>query len=148
MRSFLTMTLCLLLMACTATQKPNSTEEKPALTGVLWELSKIQSMDDSTYVPRAPGLYTLEFHEDGSVAVRADCNRGRGNWTSETASQLKITQLATTRAMCMPRSLHDRFISDLNYTRSFTLNEGKLYLATMADGAILEFLPGHSVPVE
>jgi heat shock protein HslJ len=148
MRSVLTITLCLFLTACTATQKPNTSEENPALIGVLWELSKIQSMDDSAYVPRAPGLYTLEFHHDGSVAIRADCNRGRGNWASETASQLSITQLATTRAMCIPRSLHDRFISDLNYTRSFTLNEGKLYLATMADGAILEFFPSRAMHVE
>lgn len=135
-------------MACTASQRPNNTEENPVLTGVLWELSKIQSMDDSTYVPRAPGLYTLEFHEDGSVAIHADCNRGRGNWTSENASGLNITQLATTRAMCMPRSLHDRFLSDLSYTRSFILDEGKLYLATMADGAILEFFPSRFMPVE
>lgn len=148
MRAFLTIALCLSLTACNATQRSKPTEENPTLTGVLWELSKIQSMDDSVYVPRAPGLYTLVFHKDGSVTVRADCNQGRGNWASETASQLSITQLATTRAMCLPRSLHDRFISDLNYTRSFILDEGKLYLATMADGAILEFFPGRPIKAE
>ena len=139
MRSLLTIILCLLLTACSATQRSDTTKEKPVLTGILWKLTKIQAMDGSTDQPRAPGLYTLEFHKDGSVAIRADCNRGRGNWASETADQLNITQLITTRAMCIPRSLHDQFISDLNDTKSFTLNEGQLYLTTMDDGSILEF---------
>ncbi|MBT4618114.1 MAG: META domain-containing protein [Gammaproteobacteria bacterium] len=94
MRSLLTITLCLLLTACSATQRSDTTKEKPVLTGVLWKLAKIQSKDDSTDLPRAPGLYTLEFHKDGSVAIRADCNRGRGNWASETAGQLYLTTMA------------------------------------------------------
>ena len=132
--------------ACTAHKKQVGYNAAP--TGVLWKLAKIQSKDDSTNLPRAPGLYTLEFHKDGSVAIRADCNRGRGNWASETADQLNITQLITTRAICIPPSLHDQFISDLNDTRSFTLNGGKLYLATMADGSILEFFSSRTTQVE
>jgi len=132
--------------ACTAHKKQVRYNAAP--TGVLWKLAKIQSKDDSTDLPRAPGLYTLEFHKDGSVAIRADCNRGRGNWASETADQLNITQLITTRAICIPPSLHDQFISDLNDTRSFTLNGGKLYLATMADGSILEFFCSRTTQVE
>ena len=138
----------LLLTACSATPKPDTSEESLTLTDVLWELALIQSMDDSVYTPRAPGLFTLRFQQDGSLVIRADCNRGRGSWTSETASQLNITQLVSTRAMCITPSLHDRFISDLNYTRSYIINEGKLYLATMADGAILEFVPGQTTSVD
>ena len=148
MRLLLTITLCLSLLACSATQKSVTAKAKPLPTGVIWELANIQSKDDLTGLPRAPGLYTLEFHKDGSVAIRADCNRGRGNWASEKADQLNITQLITTRAMCIPRSLHDQFISDLNDTKSFTLNEGKLYLATMADGSILEFFSSRAMQVE
>jgi heat shock protein HslJ len=135
-------------MACNATQRPDTTKGKPALAGVIWELANIQSKGDSTDLPRAPGLYTLEFRKEGSVAIRADCNRGRGNWASETADQLNITQLITTRAMCIPRSLHDQFLSDLNDARSFTLADGKLYLATMADGSILEFFSVRAMQVE
>lgn len=148
MRLLLTITLCLSLLACSATQKSVTAKAKPLPTGVIWELANIQSKDDLTGLPRAPGLYTLEFNEDASVAIRADCNRGRGNWTSETADQFNITQVVTTRAMCIPTSLHDRFLSDLNDTRSFTLNEGKLYLATMADGSILEFFSSRAMQVE
>ena len=147
MRSLLTVTLCLLLIACSATQTSDTPKGKPKLTGVIWELANIQSKDDSTDMPRAPGLYTLDFRKDGSVAIRADCNRGRGNWASETADQLNITQLITSRAMCIPRSLHDSYISDLNDTRSFSLNEGKLYLTTI-DGSILEFFSGRAMQVE
>jgi len=148
MRLLFNITLLLLLTACSTTQKPDTSEESLTLTGVLWELALIQSMDDSVYAPRSPGLFTLRFQEDGNLVIRADCNRGRGRWTSDTASQLNITQLVSTRAMCIPPSLHDRFISDLNYTRSYIINEGKLYLSTMADGAILEFVPGQTTSVD
>jgi len=43
--------------------------------------------------------------------------------------------------MCPPESLHDRFLSDLGYVRSFVMDGGHLFLATLADGAILEFEP-------
>ena len=145
MRSLLIFTLGLLLLACTPTQRPETAQEKLALTGVIWTLASIQSKDDSAGLPRAPGLYTLEFHNDGSVVIRADCNRGRGNWASETAGQLNITQIVTTRALCIPPSLHDRFLSDLNDTNSITFNEGKLNLETIAEGSILEFFSSRTM---
>ena len=145
MHSLLAITLCLLLLACSTTHRSVTAKAKPALTGVIWRLASIQSKDDSTGLPRAPGLYTLEFHKDGSVEIRADCNRGRGHWATENADQLNITQLVTTRALCITPSLHDRFLSDLNDTRSFTLTEGKLYVATMANGSILEFFSSRAM---
>ena len=145
MRLLLTITLCLSLLACSATQKSVTAKAKPLPTGVIWELANIQSKDDLTGLPRAPGLYTLKFNEDASVAIRADCNRGRGNWASETAGQLNITQIVTTRALCIPPSLHDRFLSDLNDTNSFTFNEGKLNLATIAKGSFLEFFSSRTM---
>jgi para-nitrobenzyl esterase len=44
-------------------------------------------------------------------------------------------------AICPPGSLHDRFIGDLGYVRSYVLKDGHLFLATMADGSILQFEP-------
>lgn len=148
MRSLLTFTLCLLLSACTPLQRPDTAQEKPALTGVIWTLASIQSKNDSAGLPRSSGLYTLEFQNDGNVVIRADCNRGRGNWASEAAGQLNITQIVTTRALCIPPSLHDRFLSDLNDTNSFTLNEGKLNLTTVAKGSVLEFFSSRALQAE
>ncbi len=110
------------------------------LAGTAWQLVRIQSMDDTVQVPDDRSMYTLQFGEDGTVAVRADCNRGTGGWTSEGAS-LAFGPLATTRAMCPPGSLHDAYIAQLSYVRSYVLRDGMLHLATMADGAILDFEP-------
>ncbi|HNP35643.1 MAG TPA: META domain-containing protein [Woeseiaceae bacterium] len=116
------------------------------LSGSAWQLVRIQSMDDSVYTPDERRHYTLEFGTDGSIAVRADCNRGRGTWNAESANQLLIGPLALTRAMCGPGSLHDRFVADLGFVRSYILQDGMLHLATMADGAILDFEPAALEP--
>ncbi len=111
------------------------------LAGVTWSLVNIQSMDDRDYPAEGKGVYTLSFRADGQVAVRADCNRGSGNWQSQGQSQVQIGPLMTTRAFCPPPSLHDRYLADLKYVRSYVMQGGHLFLATMADGAILEFEP-------
>ncbi len=98
-------------------------------------------MDDSTYRPDQPDAFLLTFDADGRVAVRADCNRGQGTWTYQAPSALLFGPLATTRMACPPGSLHDRFLRNLEYVRSFVMKDGHLFLATMADGAILEFAP-------
>ena len=98
-------------------------------------------MDDQTYVPDNPAAYLLTFRSDGTLDVRADCNRGHGTWTHQAPSGLELGPIAATRMACPPGSLHDRFLRDLGYVRSFVLRDGLLYLATMADGAILELAP-------
>lgn len=75
------------------------------------------------------------------MLVRADCNRGQGAWSFAEPSQLQFGPLATTRVLCPPGSLYDRFVGDLGYVRSFVMKDGHLFLATLADGAILEFEP-------
>ena len=112
-----------------------------ALGGTAWRLVAIQSMDDSRYVPAADAAYTLAFGDDGIVTLQADCNRGRGMFFAPPEGGLTFGPLALTRRLCGPDSLHDRFLSDLSHVRSFVLEDGNLYLATMADGAILEFEP-------
>jgi len=111
------------------------------LAGTAWQLVKIMSMDDRVDEPADRSLYTLVFGADGNVSLRADCNRGTGTWTSESAGQLGFGPLATTRAMCPPGSLFDRYIAQFEWVRSYIIKDGHLFLATMADGSIIEFEP-------
>lgn len=111
------------------------------LNGTAWRLIKISSMDDSVFQPEDNSNYTLSFNAEGQVAIQADCNRGAGGWTSESASQLGFSAIAATRAMCPPESLSDRYLSQFEWVRSYVLRDGHLFLATMADGAIIEFEP-------
>jgi heat shock protein HslJ len=112
-----------------------------SIAGTSWRLVQIVSMDDTTYTPDDPALYTLEFGTDGSMRVRADCNSGTGSYTSESASQLKFGVIAATQAECAPGSLHDRYMAEFQWVRSYTMKDRHLFLATMADGSIIEFEP-------
>jgi uncharacterized protein/heat shock protein HslJ len=106
-----------------------------------WRLVRIQSMDDTEYTPQDRDSYTLEFVDESAVRVRADCNRGQGTYERTGDSGLQLGPMAVTQALCPPDSLHDRYLSDLSYVRSFIARDGHIFLATMADGAILELEP-------
>jgi heat shock protein HslJ len=105
-----------------------------------WHLVKIQMMDDAVFVPGHPSRYTLDLGSDGQASVRADCNRGSGSYRLDGRS-LTFGPMATTRAMCPPGSLSDRYLEQLAHVASWLERDGKLHLATRADGAILEFRP-------
>jgi len=111
------------------------------LAGTSWQLLNITSMDDRVDVPDSPAKYTLEFRPDGTAQVVADCNRAAGTWTSESASRLQFGPLASTRALCPPESLSERYLAQFEWVRSYVLEGGHLFLATMADGSIIEFEP-------
>jgi hypothetical protein len=44
-------------------------------------------------------------------------------------------------AMCSPGSLADRYLAEFQWVRSYVMKDGHLFLATMADGSIIEFEP-------
>jgi heat shock protein HslJ len=111
------------------------------LEGTAWRLLNISSMDDTVHVPDDPGKYTLSFGADGHVAMRADCNRGTGTWSSESANRLSFGPVAATRALCPPPSLSEKYLAQFQWVRSYTMKDGHLFLATMADGSIIEFEP-------
>ena len=111
------------------------------LAGRTWQLVRIMSMNDTESVPKDRTLYTMRFKSDGDVQIRADCNRAVGNWTSETAGKLQFGPLASTKALCPPDSLHDEYMAQFPWVRSYVTKDGNLFLATMADGSIIEFEP-------
>ena len=121
---------------------PAATQESAGdLAGTSWRLVKIQGGDDKAAVPDDGTKYTLSFAADGAVAARIDCNRGRGSWKSEAPGQLSFGPLMLTRAMCLPESLHDRFVKDWQSVHGYALKDGRLYLSLVADGGVYEFEP-------
>jgi heat shock protein HslJ len=123
-------------------EEPSQTEDAVhELAGTSWRLVKIMGMDDSVAEPDDPSLYTLEFGTDGQASLLAGCNRGTGSWTSESGPQLEFGPIAATMAMCSPGSLADRYLAEFQWVRSYVMNDGHLFLATMADGSIIEFAP-------
>ena len=146
MKRMTTMMAALALAGCAVKEPsgvmtPTEGGQTAALGGTSWQLVEIQSMDDSTYAPGPEADYTLAFGADSTVQVVVDCNRGRAQYTATPEGTLAFGPMALTRRQCAPGSLHDRFLSDLSNVRSYVLEDGRLYLATFADGAILEFAP-------
>lgn len=118
-----------------------STAAAGALEGSAWRLLNISSMDDTVAVPDDPSDYTLSFNPENQASMKADCNRGTGRWTSKPPSGLTFGPIAATRALCSPQSLSERYLQELGWVRSYVMRDGHLFLATMADGSILEFEP-------
>ncbi len=116
------------------------------LDDTSWQLVQIQSMDDSVYLPNDPAKYTLRLQADGTAAIQADCNRATGSWTSEAAGRLEFGQLAATSALCTPDSISEKYLAQFQWVRSYVMENGHLFLATMADGSIIEFVPLNQAP--
>lgn len=133
--------LLLLAAGCSVFTHPPSQSAAPNLDGSAWQLVKFQGSDDTTLTPDDKTKYTIAFADDGRLSVRIDCNRGRGTWKSSGPNQLQFDQLALTRAMCPPGSLHDQLVKYWELVRSYILKDGHLFLSLMADGGIYEFEP-------
>ena len=116
------------------------------LAGTSWRLVKIMSMDDRVYAPGDRSKYTLELLSNGRTVIEADCNRGTGTWTSESPGQLQFGPIAATRALCPPGSLSERYLAQFEWVRSYVMEDGRLFLATKADGSIIEFEPVNVPP--
>ncbi len=129
----------LLLLLVTLAPTVLSAGENP-LDDTHWELVTIQSMDDTSDTPADPSRYTLAFAADGTVSIQSDCNQATGTWTAK-GSQLSFGSLAATLALCPPPSLDEVYRAQFEWVRSYVMRGGNLFLATMADGSIIEFRP-------
>ena len=131
-----------LLLSTLGCAGPGAAGEDAAASpiGTLWQLERIQMMDDTELRPEDPARYTLELGANGSVAVRADCNRGQGSHRLE-GVELRIGPLATTRMLCPEGSLGDRYAQLLGISATWMFVDGQLAIATAMDAAILFFSP-------
>lgn len=111
---------------------------QPTLQGVVWEWQQFRGGDDSIREPDDPERYTIEFLADGDLAIRADCNRGRGTYTVD-RPRIDMTVGPTTRALCPPESQSDAFLKDIDAFSSFVFRDGNLYFALPIDSGISEF---------
>lgn len=118
-----------------------SSSSTPALVGPVWQWEEYLGGDDSTVAPDDPSKYTIEFRDDGSVSVRADCNRGFGSY-AEQGGSLTIDVSGVTQALCEQDSLSDRYLRDLAQVRTYAIEDGKLFLNLMADAGDLRHARG------
>jgi uncharacterized lipoprotein YbaY len=118
----------------------------PGLCGTSWRLVRLVESDETERRPDDPAKYTLAFEADGGLAVRIDCSRGRGSWTSPVPSGLELGPLALTRAACPKGSLHDLVVKHWPAVRAYAIREGRLFLLLTDEGGILELEPAPAPP--
>lgn len=111
-----------------------------SLTGTVWGWTHTEYGDDSVVEAADPNRYTLTFEGDDNVAVRLDCNRGRGTYTLD-GSSLTLGPIASTRMACPVDSQVDRFAQDLEFVVSYVMDGDELALSLFADGGIMFFSP-------
>lgn len=109
----------------------------PEIVGA-WEMVRFVGMDDSQVEIKKPKDFSLNFMANGTFTGKVDINRIQGTYKRQ-GSSLSMKVETSTKAMPPPGSYHDKFLANLGYVRSMTLQNGKLFLALMADGGIMEF---------
>jgi len=120
------------------TMQLSPADEEMALIGPVWELEQIQYNDDTLLVADPPENYTVEFMADGGVAIQADCNQGRGEFSTDDSS-LDITVGALTRAACPPGSISNEFVQALDGAVIYFFQDGKLFMDIRYDTGTMRF---------
>ncbi|MBE9158725.1 META domain-containing protein [Nodosilinea sp. LEGE 06152] len=116
-----------------------SSTSAPALIGTLWKLQQIQMGDDTLLVPDQPEHYTAEFLEDGTLLVRADCNRGRSQFSTNDDRSLEVSPIATTLAACPEGSIGNEFVQALSNSATYFFQDGNLFIDLAFDSGTMQF---------
>ncbi len=124
-----------------ATPEPTTTPEAsaPGLTGTVWKWQQMTTPVEQVTVDNSAN-YTVEFKEDGTVAIKADCNNASGSYTT-TGNSISIPPMATTLAICPEGSLSDLFLSSLMGAASYYFDGPNLFLDLKFDSGTMQFAP-------
>ncbi|MGF1569623.1 MAG: META domain-containing protein [Nodosilinea sp.] len=109
----------------------------PPLVGTVWTLQQIQFNDGTLLVPNPPENYTVEFADDGSISIQADCNRAFGQFTQESDGRLTVNASGSTLAACPPGSLGNEFVQALNNSAIAFFQEGDLFIDMKFDSGTI-----------
>jgi heat shock protein HslJ len=116
-----------------------SSTPTPPLFGTVWQLQQIQFSDGTLLVAEPPENYTAEFSEDGTLVVRADCNRGRSGFSISDDRSLEVEPIATTRAACPEGSIGNEFVQALGNAGIYFFQGGDLFIDLTSDSGTMQF---------
>lgn len=130
--------------AAASTAAGASTDARPVgdvpLRGTVWQWQATAGADGATNPVSKPSLYTVEFRDDGTIGVRADCNSAGGTHSSD-GQNLSIFIGPQTEVACPTGSLSDVFLRDLAKVGGYRLQGGTLDLALQTEGGTMSFVP-------
>ena len=101
------------------------------LVGPTWRVTAVTTTVPAWQgvVPAADSLrYTITFANDGTAAIKADCNQVTATYTTSPGGSITIVPGASTMAMCPEDSMGQQFVAALSSVNSYTVNGDSLTL--------------------
>lgn len=167
-RTLLLITCCTILLAsCQFTGAPAATTQAPTpvstepivveptpltaidpnLTGQVWYWRAFLSNDDihHTLVDFSEN-YTIEFLEDGSVTIQADCNRAGTHFIQQDSS-LDFDEIEMTAQYCGDDSLDTLLIGYLTDVVTYVMEDDVLHLNLKMDAGNMVFTQAVDTPL-
>ncbi len=126
--------------------KANVTDKTPVINASFvnktWRWTGMtQTMPSKEVTVSNPNQYTIVFAENGTYAVKADCNTGKGNFTLE-KTVLKLSKPTLTTAYCGDKSVDRDLLDGLSRVKAFqTDSSGRLILTMENQNNRLVFKP-------
>ena len=113
-----------------------------------WQLVEIHGAANSIFVPRNPENYLLRFRLENRLQIEADCNQAGATYNIEGTS-MSLTDLVTTRKLCISPTLFNRYILNLIRAESLQIEGENLIVQSdiTSDWMLFEpyvFVPGVS----
>ena len=133
-----------LLFICAFNFNPVSAQEK-SLENTSWQLIAIYGFNNSEFIPNNPENYLMRFRLESRLQIEADCNQAGATWTQD-IDRLTLTDLVTTRKLCVQPSLFNRFIMNLDRSESYEFLDDQLILRTNSEADWMLFEPYVFVP--
>jgi len=115
-----------------------TTAPAPALVGPVWAWQGTTLSDGTRVTVADPSRYTLQLLPDGTVAIKADCNRVGGTYT-QNGNSLTITLGPSTLAACPPDSQADVYLQQLQAVDGYLFDQGALVLELKLDSGGMRF---------
>jgi heat shock protein HslJ len=113
---------------------------EPQITGTVWQWVQTLYNDDRKVVPPDLNNYTVQFREEGTLNVKADCNEKGGTYTySPEEKRLSVEITHSTMAACPDGSLEDEFVRGLSAASIYFIIDGDLYIDLIYDTGTMRF---------
>jgi heat shock protein HslJ len=106
------------------------------LTGRTWQLSSVTEKVPAfqgVVPPEDQSRYTIKFNDDGTAAIKADCNNVAATYKTEGAN-ITIVPGPSTLVACPDDSLGDKFIAGLSSATTYNVRPAGLTLYILNEG--------------
>ena len=111
------------------------------LVGPTWQLTSLDGPEGRVdLTAEQSASHSIAFMIDGQVTLQLDCNRGTGDWTASPGmSELRISQIAGTRALCPDPSFGETMSAGLPGTDKYGFSDDKKLLTIWGNDRRFEF---------